>query len=176
MAAKRGGTRQASAAVAKAAAADAPAFPAEDTPTLEGIVTTTETPDENTPAKAAAADAPATALDSAADAPETPDATATAPNTDEQPTGRLAALAALTGAPTTPDAPTPAPAVEVTPNGRESIWADGDTELVTAIVTVTSYQGVINGARLCAYHGETLHATEAIIARGVKFGALERVI
>jgi len=89
--------------------------------------------------------------------------------------GRLAALAALTGAPSTP-APTPAIALDVEPTGVEETWADGDCELVTGVVTFAVFQAVVGGRVKQARKGTTLHATEAVMARGERLGAIVRTV
>ncbi|WP_427017866.1 hypothetical protein ACQCSX_04425 [Pseudarthrobacter sp. P1] len=86
---------------------------------------------------------------------------------------RLAALAALTGAPE-PLPETSAPVVEVVANGIGVHWPDGDQPLVAGVVAFSVFQARVGGRTMQAYQGQTVHATEAVIARGVRLGALGR--
>jgi hypothetical protein len=88
-------------------------------------------------------------------------------------TARAAALAALTGAPVTPEADT-APVPEVEATGDEVTWAEGNEPLVTGVVAFSVYQARVAGHTMQAYKGQTIHATEAVIGRGVALGAVVR--
>lgn len=173
MATKRGGAKAAPVATTPVATG-APVSPAEDKTQTDALVSLVEGAPIVEALTEAVADADEGADSAKAESTveDTPDDSAL--DGLDAGAARIAAIAALTGAVPATSTSTLLPTPVVEPTGKHVRWADGDQQLVAAVVAVTSYQGTIDGARVCAFKGETLHASEEVIARGVQLGALVR--